>query len=995
MKRPSEAGELDWFKKLKCSGAGPSTVEAEADGALPSWMQRIKQGEDTGLGTEAETALPSWMQRIKQGEDTGLGTVPACSTSLAQGWFTRLVGGGDEICPEDEQVEGSEPHDDATMDTCNEILGMEEIGTAAGIDEIMDTCTEGIDAILRRGTVTTKEMKSLNKLMAMVATRDGPITKVVFTSEHTANGKGVTWVQVPIAVKSDANVTSQTLRSRATFMEKLGIMIGWGPGALGRLLVRDKNQSATAIAGTEFASTSKCSLTALQTLDLMGWLKMSWCQVCRLRQMLKEWCAPLALASTPVMKAHLRGFAVEAKYRTVWLETGKKNSGKTVESLVVSRSMFEVMIEERDRCTFVSADLLCNQEKGSVESYVISNDYGGRMDKHTIRPLDRAAPCSVTNQLLIATAEAARSDDPKKPEGTHGNLTQILQEVDGLFDTVPMVFVQIGGRHTIVPLHTVPAGPWRYSTIELSAKPLFFEEAWGIGSTAEKVQVRAGLVNGSVVLVICEGTCLGLRSGAVTFPFRSPVSVSLTVPVSPVVSVIDMYLSADLLALATVTGMEGQSSCNCLWCSGAAAQFKTSAGPLSLDLPLRTTDSQTINLDAFQDQVNKTTPVNGVSAAPVFPFSFSRMIPPFLHVGMGPPNAEVSRIYNALVKLDNLDTVRLGNLQNLAEHVGDRELELVSILLESKSLLVAEGGLEVDHVLMGDHDMGQLVGTEALNVWSSIGTALVTLASAKAEEHERLAPGLMRDALENVPVDLMSIKSRLDVSILAVGTARASLKSGEDEPLGAGPFGNLTQKFSDLLLENNISVQCYWNGTLVGKVLSSFSQQQFTNPVSDTGPNVRRFLDSYNAIMDSLKVSMTTLHGLEYAICFHTRYCSIFEHLAVVSRLTRHVGQLSASDLVDLQGACTGYARAFREAYPGQNLTPKGHIIEKHVMAFALYYGTCGTFGEDGMEALHPLCTAVRIMTRSMRNPVARAKATSDHLTIRMIRSEKKIAKKG
>jgi hypothetical protein len=47
-------------------------------------------------------------------------------------------------------------------------------------------------------------------------------------------------------------------------------------------------------------------------------------------------------------------------------------------------------------------------------------------------------------------------------------------------------------------------------------------------------------------------------------------------------------------------------------------------------------------------------------------------------------------------------------------------------------------------------------------------------------------------------------------------------------------------------------------------------------------------------------------------------------------------------------------------------LTVKGHIIEQHVSAFAWRYGTCGTFGEDGLASIHPWDTRCRLITFSL-----------------------------
>lgn len=106
----------------------------------------------------------------------------------------------------------------------------------------------------------------------------------------------------------------------------------------------------------------------------------------------------------------------------------------------------------------------------------------------------------------------------------------------------------------------------------------------------------------------------------------------------------------------------------------------------------------------------------------------------------------------------------------------------------------------------------------------------------------------------------------------------------------------------------------------------------------------------------------------------------------MVSALTRHVGQLSVVQLGELKVACAGYGVAFRGLHGADRpLTPKGHLIEKHIMYFANKYGTCGSFGEDGTEALHPLATAVRIITRNMRNAEQRFLASMAHEQIRQL----------
>ena len=91
----------------------------------------------------------------------------------------------------------------------------------------------------------------------------------------------------------------------------------------------------------------------------------------------------------------------------------------------------------------------------------------------------------------------------------------------------------------------------------------------------------------------------------------------------------------------------------------------------------------------------------------------------------------------------------------------------------------------------------------------------------------------------------------------------------------------------------------------------------------------------------------------------------------MVSHLTRKVDMLSAQELDELEAACAAWGRAFRAAYPDHAiLTPKGHSAQKNLIFFTRLYETCGIFGEDGLEALHPMAAMARLVVRSVKNSV-------------------------
>jgi hypothetical protein len=80
---------------------------------------------------------------------------------------------------------------------------------------------------------------------------------------------------------------------------------------------------------------------------------------------------------------------------------------------------------------------------------------------------------------------------------------------------------------------------------------------------------------------------------------------------------------------------------------------------------------------------------------------------------------------------------------------------------------------------------------------------------------------------------------------------------------------------------------------------------------------------------------------------------------------------LSAEQIEELKDSCAEYGKRFRIAYPDHTiLTPKVHLIEAHIVAFASHYRTIGIFGEVGMEATQPMDTRARFLVRSVRNVV-------------------------
>ena len=147
-------------------------------------------------------------------------------------------------------------------------------------------------------------------------------------------------------------------------------------------------------------------------------------------------------------------------------------------------------------------------------------------------------------------------------------------------------------------------------------------------------------------------------------------------------------------------------------------------------------------------------------------------------------------------------------------------------------------------------------------------------------------------------------------------------------------------------------------------------------------------LENYAAILAYISERIKTTHGDTEAADFVARHSNVIAPLALVSKGTRRVtgsgagGLLSEDEKTELKGACADFWMAWKAAY-NRPLTPKGHIVVAHVPWFVDEYGICGVFGEDGCEALHVSDSLCRKLVRQMRNPEARHKAHTLHLTLR------------
>ena len=185
----------------------------------------------------------------------------------------------------------------------------------------------------------------------------------------------------------------------------------------------------------------------------------------------------------------------------------------------------------------------------------------------------------------------------------------------------------------------------------LAEVPEFVCNYYGGNCTPLQQEERRGALNPkSAEFVLLGNECIGIRSGNVTFPFRTPVTGDVAAEAAPFAPIpvamhLDVYICCDFLALATLIGHPGQAGCSCIWCRANAAGYKLIAANRSYAHALRTVESEAIDLAACQEQGDRSSNVNGVSRPPLFPVTdFMKIIPPVLHIFLGIVNFVIQRI---------------------------------------------------------------------------------------------------------------------------------------------------------------------------------------------------------------------------------------------------------------------------------------------------------------------------------------------------------------
>ena len=197
-------------------------------------------------------------------------------------------------------------------------------------------------------------------------------------------------------------------------------------------------------------------------------------------------------------------------------------------------------------------------------------------------------------------------------------------------------------------------------------------------------------------------------------------------------------------------------------------------------------------------------------------------------------------------------------------------------------------------------------------------------------------------------------------AIVRVTAATESHPSAEN--LDDACQGVVERSITEALATFGVTLQRYWNGTLVGN-------------------HCRKAILHWEELLNYIGTVIEMKHGNDKKKEFLTKHKPVWDALARIAEPMRTIKRLTDEQLRTLEVGCPAFANAYRDAF-GKKVIPKIHIIEHHVYPFAKEFGSVGRFGEDGIESLHPIDNRARALVASMQNPEDRHRAMLNHIAL-------------
>ena len=162
-------------------------------------------------------------------------------------------------------------------------------------------------------------------------------------------------------------------------------------------------------------------------------------------------------------------------------------------------------------------------------------------------------------------------------------------------------------------------------------------------------------------------------------------------------------------------------------------------------------------------------------------------------------------------------------------------------------------------------------------------------------------------------------------------------KTAKAEKEGSWPIGPIQKLVEEVLLRFGIRRQAYFGGTFIG-------------------PHVKLLTENASEIFAQINTAMkkVVVDDKHDQIDEKTSEISIFFGvLDLVCGGMRRTVPLSKHDRVEFREAATTTGRLWREMFPGDPITPKLHVLEKHAADQLDLLSCLGIFSEDSIEKEH------------------------------------------
>lgn len=149
-------------------------------------------------------------------------------------------------------------------------------------------------------------------------------------------------------------------------------------------------------------------------------------------------------------------------------------------------------------------------------------------------------------------------------------------------------------------------------------------------------------------------------------------------------------------------------------------------------------------------------------------------------------------------------------------------------------------------------------------------------------------------------------------------------------------LGRYTQMFEESLEKLGVDLLAYHSGSLVGN-------------------HVHKILTA-KGDMDGPAIITGCLQGDEE---LRKNFYKILTQLGEIFKLTSAARFLFETEIDDLENMCHQLEEMHIAYFPHMTITPKMHILTRHVPEFARKYKTVGLMSEQGLESLHAECNSI------------------------------------